>query len=162
MKPKAASFDPDAEFVDGDIEERPMAQYDHNNWQQAILDYFLHHAKEWGIRSVFSQRIKIREGCYRVPDVAILDRVNPKEQVVTRPPMGLFEVLSPEDAVQRLNRKLRDYEEMGIPQVWVLDPEIAIFTRYHHGSLIPLKHFLEREIEGIEFQIAEIAQWLQD
>ena len=30
------SYEPDAEFVDGDVEERPMGEYDHATWRQAL------------------------------------------------------------------------------------------------------------------------------
>jgi hypothetical protein len=34
-----SSCEPDAEYVDGTIEERPMGQFDHALWQQAILKF---------------------------------------------------------------------------------------------------------------------------
>jgi hypothetical protein len=30
------SWEPDAEYVDGIIEERPRGQYDHSSWQHAM------------------------------------------------------------------------------------------------------------------------------
>ena len=44
----------------------------------------------------------------------LLDRAQPIEQIVTHPPVAVFEVLSPEDTMQRLKRKLEDYRIMGI------------------------------------------------
>jgi hypothetical protein len=32
----AGDFEPDADYVDGEIELRPMGQYDHATWQDAI------------------------------------------------------------------------------------------------------------------------------
>jgi hypothetical protein len=32
-----SSYEPDAEYVDGEIEERPMGERDHAAWQAAIL-----------------------------------------------------------------------------------------------------------------------------
>ena len=29
-----SSYEPDAEYVDGEIEERPMGEYDHASWQE--------------------------------------------------------------------------------------------------------------------------------
>ena len=59
---------------------------------------------------------------FRVPDVTILDFSRPSEQIITHPPITVFEILSPEDTVQRLKRKLDDYTNMGIAQIWVIDP----------------------------------------
>ncbi len=33
-----SSYEPDAEYVDGKIEERPMGEFDHAAWQLAILN----------------------------------------------------------------------------------------------------------------------------
>ncbi len=32
----SSGYEPDAEYVDGEIEECPMGEFDHNAWQQAI------------------------------------------------------------------------------------------------------------------------------
>ena len=65
-------------------------------------------------------RVQVGPTRFRVPDVTVLDRNLVNEQIVTVAPLAVFEVLSPEDRVQRLNRKLEDYR-MGIPQIWVID-----------------------------------------
>ena len=43
-------YEPDAEYVDGEIEERPSGEDDHSAWQAAISFWFRQHAKEWGVR----------------------------------------------------------------------------------------------------------------
>lgn len=55
----------------------------------------------------------------------MLDRALPVEQIVTRAPIADI-VLSPEDTLTRLQRKLADYEAMGIPQIWIVDPATGI------------------------------------
>jgi hypothetical protein len=32
--------EPDCEYVDGQIEERPMPEYDHSTWQDALSAFF--------------------------------------------------------------------------------------------------------------------------
>ena len=156
-----STFEPDAEYVDGEVRERPIGTYDHNDWQQAIQRWFVEHAKDWNIRSVQEQRMRVRAGRYRIPDVSVLDRTNPKEQVVTAPPLAVFEVLSPEDRVQDLYEKLDDYTAMGIPHIWVIDPRSGIFKRYTNGNLILLDRFQFGE-RGILFELSEIEGLLQD
>ena len=92
-----SSYEPDAEYVDGRIEERPMGEFDHASWQAAILNRFWQHEREWDIRVMPSLRIKVAATRYRVPDVTVLDRDRPIEQIITHPPLAVFEVLSPED-----------------------------------------------------------------
>jgi hypothetical protein len=36
----SSSWEPDAEYVNGVIEERPMGEWSHADWQAAILEYF--------------------------------------------------------------------------------------------------------------------------
>ena len=32
---RSSDYEPDAEYVDGQIEERPMGEFDHSDWQAA-------------------------------------------------------------------------------------------------------------------------------
>ncbi len=129
-----SSFEPDAEYVDGMIEERPMGEYDHSSWQHAIELWFANHAVEWGIRVRPELRVQVAPDRFRVPDVTILDRTLPVEQVITHPPLAVFEILSPEDKVARMLTKLADYEQMGIRTILLLNPAGQHF-RYVSGSL---------------------------
>jgi Uma2 family endonuclease len=129
-----SSFEPDAEYVNGAIEERPMGEYDHSTWQHAIELWFASHAAEWGIRVRPELRVQVAPDRFRVPDVTILDRNLPVEQIITHPPVAVFEILSPEDTVARMLTKLADYEQMGIRTILLLDPGGQHF-RYASGSL---------------------------
>jgi Uma2 family endonuclease len=132
-----SSYEPDAEYVGGVIEERPMGEYDHSSWQHAIEFWFARYAKEWGIRVRPELRIQVSAGNFRVPDVTILDRNLPIEQVITHPPIAVFEILSPEDTLSRIMTKLGEYEQMGIQTILILDPNGRNF-RYSGGRLEPL------------------------
>ncbi len=131
------SYEPDAEYVDGVLEERPMGEYDHSTWQHAIELWFERHAKEWNIRVRPELRVRVAADRYRVPDVAILDRGLPIEQIITHPPIAVFEILSPEDKLTRMMAKLADYERMGVRTILVLDPQGSHF-QYRNGALEPL------------------------
>jgi Uma2 family endonuclease len=93
-----------------------------------------------------------------VPDVTVMSRKNPKEQIVTLPPIAVFEVLSPEDRIPRMMRKFADYSAMGIPQIWVVDPATGVFMRYADGSLTASTRF---EGAGIEFPFSAVTELLQ-
>jgi Uma2 family endonuclease len=154
----SSEWDPDAEYVDGQIEERPMGEYDHADWQGAIRDWFRQHANEWNLRVQTELRVQVSKDNYRVPDVTVMSRNNPKEQIVTLPPIAVFEVLSPEDRIPRMMRKLADYSAMGVQQIWVADPATGAFMRYADGSLTASTHF---EGAGIEFPFSAITELLQ-
>ena len=130
-----SDYEPDAEYVDGQIEHRPAGEYDHSTWQCASQRWFLTHAKNWNIRVRCELRVQVSPTRYRVPDVVVFDRSRPGEQILTHPPIAVFEVLSPEDTMARLLFKLDDYERMGIPGIFMLDPRLERGYRYVAGDL---------------------------
>lgn len=155
-----SSYEPDAEYVDGEIEERPMGERDHAAWQASILKWFWQHEDEWNIRAFPELRVQTSSTRFRVPDVAILDASAPVEQITTHAPVAVFEVLSPEDTVKRLKHKLEDYAEMAIPQIWVVDPEDGSFSRYENKQLVRRERFDEPG-RGISFAVSELAKFLR-
>jgi Uma2 family endonuclease len=154
-----SSYEPDAEYVDGKIEERPTGEFDHAAWQLAILKWFLQYEKEWGIRVLPELRVRVAATKYRVPDVTVLDRSRAIEQVITHPPLAVFEVLSPEDSLQRLKRKLEDYKAMGIAEIWVIDPQDSTFYRYENLELARNESFAHAE-KGIVFDMNQLKNLL--
>jgi Uma2 family endonuclease len=155
-----SEYEPDAEYVDGEIEVRPTGENDHSAWQDAISYWFRSHAKEWNIFNRPELRIRVSETRFRIPDVTILDRSLPTEQVITRPPLAVFEILSPEDTLRRLKRKLEDYRLMGIPEIWVIDPEDGACSRYEAGQLVRSERF-SLPSRGIAFDFQEIRALLE-
>jgi Uma2 family endonuclease len=136
-------YEPDAEYVDGVIEERAVGQYDHATWQHAIELWFELHRQEWNIRVRCELRVQTSATHYRVPDVVVWDRTRPIEQILTHPPIAVFEVLSPEDRIARLMLKLQDYARMGIQTIRIIHPETKTISRYEQGALIPIESNVE-------------------
>jgi Uma2 family endonuclease len=116
------AYEPDAEYVDGEIEERNVGEYDHNAVQKAILLWFARHEKEWGIPAIHEQRTRLSLTKVRIPDVSIFSRSLPVEQVFTRPQLVAIEVLSPEDRQSKMQERIDDYRAFRIPNIWIIDP----------------------------------------
>jgi Uma2 family endonuclease len=156
----ASSYEPDAEYVNGVIERRPMGGYDHSSWQHAVELWFAQHAQEWGIRVRPELHVQVAAFQFRVPDVTILDRNLPIEQVITHPPLVIVEILSPEDSLTRMMTKLAEYEKMGVQTILVLDPRGRHF-RFTKGALEPLPEepFSLAGIRG-RFDLTEIVKLL--
>lgn len=154
-----SDYEPDCEYVDGAIEERPMGLFDHAAWQRAILDWFMRHETEWDVLAIPELRVRVAPTRFRVPDVTVLDRRRPIEQIITRPPRAVFEVLSPEDRVQRMTRKLNDYAAMGIGEIWVVNPDGPEFSRLLHGELHRRAEF-GRPGQAMHFPLNAIAELL--
>lgn len=131
------SADPDCEYVAGVIEERPAGDYDHSTWQIALAAFFLAREKELGVLSRPELRVQVASDSFRVPDVTLLRRDAPREQIITHPPLAVFEILSPEDSMTRMLEKLADYERMGIAAIWVIEPKRLLYYRYREGQLSP-------------------------
>ncbi len=132
-----SSYEPDADYVDGVVEERPVGENDHSAWQGAICAWFQQQAKEGQIRVRPELRVQVSARNYRVPDVVLLDRSRPQEPIATYPPVAIFEVLSPEDTLRKVMVRCGDYERMGVQTILVIDPEGPKY-RYCNGSLEPL------------------------
>jgi hypothetical protein len=106
-----------------------------------------------------SYRVQVEATRFRVPDVTVVDLASPVKRIATRPPIAVFEVLSPEDTVLKIRRKLADYAKMGIPQIWVVDPEDGASLRYLDGELLRGEVF-EESSRGISFRIEEMGSWI--
>lgn len=73
----------------------------------------------------------------RGPDVMYFDDVESVDQVEEKfgeePPTLAVEVLSPNDTVGKVNRRVREQLKFGTPMIWVLDPEARNVTVYRPG-----------------------------
>jgi Uma2 family endonuclease len=151
-----SEYEPDAEYVDGVIQERPVGEDDHSAWQEAICAWFRQHAEEYNVRVRPELRVQVKPTRFLVPDVAILNAANPREKIATLPPVAVFEVLSPENTIRSMMRKLDDYQQMGIPQIWVVDPDDKVWQRFENGRLVDSEIFSLSEL-GIVFEMNEIS-----
>jgi Uma2 family endonuclease len=133
-----SSFEPDAEYIEGEIEERAVGEFDHSIWQEAISAWFRQQAKTGQIRVCPELRVQVAPTSFLVPDVTLLDRNRPIEQIVTHPPVAVFEILSPADTLKRMMAKCGRYERMGIRTILVIDPDGPKY-RFIEGRLEPLE-----------------------
>lgn len=117
-----SSYSPDRDFVDGRIEERNVGEHDHAAVQAALILWFGQHQDEWHIEVLPEQRIRISATKYRVPDICVVSLDEPVEQILTKPPLACIEILSPEDTLRRMQERVTDYRDFGVPNIWALDP----------------------------------------
>ena len=115
-------YEPDAEFVNGEVEERNVGEYDHNVVQWAILDWFRRHDKSWKTRTIQEQRTRLSSGNVRIPDVSVWSRDVPVERVFSHPQLIAIEVLSPEDRHSKVQEKIEDYRQFAVANIWIIDP----------------------------------------
>jgi Uma2 family endonuclease len=118
----ATTYRPDRDYVDGELQERNLGEYDHGSVQLFLGALLLSKSSEWHIRVITELRVQVSESRFRIPDICVLDARAPKEQIVHYPPLLCIEILSPDDTVYRMRDRIHDYLNMGVPQVWLLDP----------------------------------------
>ena len=118
----ATAYEPDCDFVDGRIEERNVGEWDHSRLQGKICAYLMARYEAAGIQSAPELRIRVSSTRFRVPDICVF-LSDPGERVPTKPPFICIEILSPEDRMSRIEVRINDYLAMGVPYIWVLDPE---------------------------------------
>ena len=132
------TYRPDCDFVDGEIEERNVGQYDHGTLQAFLAVWFWPHRDDWKIHPITEQRVRISCGRVRICDVCLLRRNAPREQVTETPPLLCIEILSPEDRLVRTTKRLDDFAQMGVPNLWIIDPRERVAYNYQSPDTLKL------------------------
>jgi Uma2 family endonuclease len=117
-------FRPDVDYVDGHIEERHKGEKNHGKLVIRLTNLLNAMA---GVFAFAETRVNVRASRYRVPDVCAYLDSEPEEEVFTRPPFLCVEVLSPEDRISRMMQVVKDYFEMGVRDVWIVDPQGEVY-----------------------------------
>jgi Uma2 family endonuclease len=122
-------FEHDCEYVDGVIEERDLGEIEHSWLQAVLIGIFLRKMDEWAIFPLPEQRVQTQSDHFRVPDLTVLRANAPRERILTRPPLLVIEIQSPEDTLRRTAEKAAEYLAFGIEHVWVIDPYARVAYR---------------------------------
>jgi Uma2 family endonuclease len=120
------------EVVNGEVRIMPP-----NKWKHALivqnlaraLDRQVNEQEVLVLTTQFGLIIRKRPFTSRVPDLAMFVKENVVEQdgYIHSAPELVVEVLSPANTRLERTEKLRDYEVLGVPEVWVLSPEARTF-----------------------------------
>jgi Uma2 family endonuclease len=118
-----SDYEPDMDYVDGRLEERNLGEFDHADLQGELVTLFRNRAGEWSIRAVPEARLQVAPKRFRVPDVCVMPASWQRTPIIYQAPMLCLEVLSPEDRLTRMRQRCEDYLRMGVPEVWIFDPQ---------------------------------------
>ena len=133
------SYEPDCEYEDGVLIERNVGQESHSRLQGDLIVYFSQHRQAWKIRVYPEYRVKCRNGKYMIPDVCVVSASVPRDPVLKVPPLLWIEILSPEDRMSRMEAKVDEILEFGVPHIWVLDPRLGkawLYTKAGRGDAV--------------------------
>jgi len=116
------SFDPDCDFVDGEVTERNVGKRRHGYAQIEIGAWFVQRRQALRLGALAELRVQVGPNRVRLPDVVVVELPLPDEEVFTSPPYLCIEVMSPDDTISAMQDRLDDYLRFGVPNVWVIDP----------------------------------------
>jgi Uma2 family endonuclease len=116
------SYHPDREYLDGELLERNVGEWDHSRLQMLLSNYLCNREKHWGILVVPEQRVQVTARRFRVPDITVVKGSRPATGIVTEPPFLCVEILSPEDRMTQMQDRIDDYLSFGVRFVWIIDP----------------------------------------
>ncbi len=149
-------YRPDCDYVDGEVVERNWGERDHGRLQLRLGAYFLARQAQWNTYAIVEQRVQVRPGKFRVPDVCVV-LGSTQEQVLTTPPFLCVEILTPEDRMSRLQERIDDYFAMGVANVWVVDPaRRCAFCATAAGDLHRVTDALRTNDPVLEIPLSEI------
>jgi len=118
----ATSYRPDCDYIDGEVRERNLGELEHAVLQSMIFAWFWIRHKEWNILPVVELRVQVSPTRFRIPDLTVLSADQPREPIITVPPLILIEVLSKDDTLRSVRERVDDYLNFGVQHVWILDP----------------------------------------
>jgi Uma2 family endonuclease len=155
------SYDPDCEYVDGEVIERNMGELDHAGLQGWIYGWLWTRRKQLGIHVFPEARVQVAPTRFRVPDIAVTTH-KPKGRILRQPPFLCIEILSPEDRVSRVNVKIDDYVKFGVPYVWLIEPRDKLAWSYTREGRRESTSILITDEPHIELPIAEVFEGLDE
>jgi Uma2 family endonuclease len=129
------TFEHDAEFVHGEIVERAMPDRLHSKIQLRILMALGRLIQSCPLFPYPELRMRLEPGVYRIPDVSVFAREDPRESVPTSPPHLVIEILSKDDRHYDLMEKLEEYRVWGVLNIWVVDPYSKRLSLYTESGL---------------------------
>jgi Uma2 family endonuclease len=153
----SSMYQPDCDYVDGELKERHAGEQPHSELQAIITRIFGVNKQDWNVRVLTEQRVQISETRFRIPDICVLNRHDPKDRIVSWAPLLCIEVLSEEDRMADMQTKVDEFAALGVKNIWVLDP----WKRYAYyasprGFEQPADGFLRVAGTPIEISLAEV------
>ena len=116
------SYRPDREYIDGEILERNLGEFDHSRMQMLLSRFLSNREGKWGILVVPEQRVQVKATRYRVPDITVVKGSFPSTPILQSPPFLCIEILSRGDSLEEMQDRIDDYLAFGVQHVWVVNP----------------------------------------
>jgi Uma2 family endonuclease len=140
------TFEPDAEFVHGEIVERSTPDYRHGRLEFLISLAFGRLIQSSKLYPGVEVRMKLAESVYRIPDVAVFTEPQ-RQPVPDTPPLLAIEILPKDGCHSDLMQKLEEYLAWGVRNIRVVDSITKRFSSYttlglQNASSLSLPNYL--------------------
>ena len=153
----STTYRPDRDYVDGELRERNVGEESHAEIQAILARMIGNRREDWHVRVLTEVRIQISETHYRIPDVCLVPSSRPRGRIIRYAPLLCVEILSPEDRMSMMMEKIADYAQLGIANIWVIDPELRVGYYASPGKLEAVVDNVMRVSEtSIEISLAEV------
>jgi Uma2 family endonuclease len=114
------SYRPDCDYLDGELLERNVGEWEHSRLQGLLCGYLGNHEKPWRMVVLVAQRVQIRATRFRVPDISVLAGSLPASAILQEPPFLCIEILSRHDRMIEMQERIDDYLAFGVRYVWLI------------------------------------------
>jgi Uma2 family endonuclease len=115
------TYEPDLEYVDGQLVERNVGKWEHGRIQALLAIWFGLHEDEWQIQTATEIRTRVAWTRVRLPDVLLVGLAE-QPPVVEEAPVLTVEILSDGDTYAETQRKSEEYLAMGAQAAWIINP----------------------------------------
>lgn len=119
------SYEPDCDYVDGELVERNVGEPKHSILQLLLGLRLREQAQASKFRVATELRLRVKPTRFRVPDLTVMLKSQRLEPALTTPPFLCVEIVSPDDRIGRIMERVREYLAFGVKYVWVIDPDPA-------------------------------------
>ena len=131
------SYEPDMEFVDGELVRRNVGTPRHGWLQGIVVSYFRQFRESHRINAFVDARLLVDSttGRHRIPDVMVLETPHRMGKVVLDVPVIVVEIKSPEDTFDDIVDRCFEYQKLGVPNILVMDPDNRRAWLFEQGTL---------------------------
>ena len=155
----ATFYDPDRDYIDGELQERCVGEQGHGTVQAFLTRLFGNSRRAWQVWTITEQRIQTSATHFRIADVCVRRLSDPPDPVIRVAPLLCIEVLSPGQSLGSVQAVVDDYLGMGVENVWLVDPEKRRAWTADNSGLHPVPEVLL--IEGTEIRVPLADIWAE-
>jgi Uma2 family endonuclease len=135
------SYQPDREFLDGELLERTVGGYPHSRIHGRLALALGRIGGGTPLHVCPELRVQVGANRYRVIDLAVYSDSEPTERFPVTPPLIAIEILSPTDPAADTLQKLDEYAAWGVSHIWLIDPESKRLFAYEQSALKSVDRF---------------------